>query len=144
MRRLADPVVGYVSAVVAILALATLAGLHLRGSMTRSHRHWDASIGRVIAQQQEKRLEMEIAAVPTPSELTSEAVDAALAIPELTTGQTEKAILNDHEESRSQKVQNESRRKSGRRADRKQQPPASVITLPQLAVTATTALIPLR
>jgi hypothetical protein len=154
MRNWATPLIGYVAAVIAVIALATLAGLHLRGSVSQAHRHWDAGVGRVIAQQKEKRREMESAALvstanaaeapdlsrnrePRPNEIASGSMDG-------------KSALAKEEEDVSQKAQNESRKKSGRRAERKQQsgPATKFTSLPHMAVTAaaatTSALIPFR
>jgi hypothetical protein len=150
MRNWATSLVVYVGAVIAVMALATLAGLHLRGNVNRAHRHWDAGVPRVIAQQQQKRREMESTALVS----TANAAEA----PDLTSDREPpldevaaqslngKATLAKEEESVAQKAQNESRRKNSRHVERKQQPGpvTAVTTLPQLVTTATSALIPFR
>jgi hypothetical protein len=152
MRNWATPLVGYVGAVIAVMALATLAGLHLRGSVSRAHRHWDAGVPRVIAQQQQKRREMESTAMVSAAnaaEAPHLASDRAPPIDEIKSMDS-KSVLAREEEDVSQKAQNESRKKSSRRAERKQQarPATAVTTLPHIAVTAaaatTSALIPFR
>jgi hypothetical protein len=158
MRNWATPVVGYVGAVIAVIALATLAGLHLRGSVNRAHRHWDAGVGRVIAQKQERRREMGSAALVSTAS-AAEAADRTRgkqpdnepAIDEIAAGSMDgKAALAKEEEDVSKKAEDETRKKPSRRAQRKQQAAhATAFTnLPHLAVTAatatTSALIPFR
>jgi hypothetical protein len=154
MRNWTTPLVGYVGAVIAVIALATLAGLHLRGSVSRSHRHWDAGVGRVIAQQQERRRGMESAtALVSPANAAEGwnfANDRESQIDQADAESLDgKTALANEEESVSRRAQNESRKKSNRHAERKQQSAATgFTTLPHLAVTAatatTSALLPFR
>ena len=57
MRSLANPVVGYVGAVLGVIAIASIAVFTLHGMAAKAHRHWDADIDRIIAQQQAKKLD---------------------------------------------------------------------------------------
>ncbi len=127
------PVIGYVGAVLGVIAIASFAVFTLQGMAAKAHRHWDADIDRIIATQQGKKM----GALARP-EIPD---DAGPQIATLTTGSIDDddddpALTN--EESAQQKAQ--SGKKSGRRADKQQQQrhyiPAAFATLPKFAATA--------
>jgi hypothetical protein len=160
MRKLTTnlntPVVGYVGAVLGVIAIASLAVFNLQGMAAKAHRHWDADIDRIIATQQGKKQVTDGASVAR-GEIPGAAGDASEAgsqIATLTTGSIdddddEPAATND--ESTQKKVQ--SGKKSPRRTDKQRQQqqqhyiPAAFATLPKFAATAavtTTTLLRLR
>ena len=147
MRSLANPVVGYVGAVLGVIAIASVAVFTLHGTAAKAHRHWDADIDRIIAQQQAKKLDT---AIPARTDIPGN--DARPQIATLTRSsveddEDEPALSN--EETKSKKLQNPSGKKYNRRAERPRQhyiPPAFA-TVPKFAATAaatTTVLLRLR
>jgi hypothetical protein len=153
--NLNTPIVGYVGAVLGVIAIASLAVFNLQGMAAKAHRHWDADIDRIIAAQQGKKQVTDGASVAR-GEIPGAAGDASDAGPQiaaLTTGSIdddddEPAATND--ESTQKKAQ--SGKKSPRRTDKQRQQqqhyiPAAFTTLPKFAATAavtTTTLLRLR
>jgi hypothetical protein len=145
--NLKTPLVGYVGAVLGVIAIASIAVFNLQGMAAKAHRHWDADIDRIIATQQEKKQALDVALAR--GDIPGVASGAG---PQVTTGSIDDddddpAVTN---ESTQQKPQ--SGKKSGRRTDNKQRQqhyvPAAFLTLPKFAATAaaatTTALLRLR
>jgi len=146
--RFANPVVGYVGAVLGVIAIASVAVFTLHGMAAKAHRHWDADIHRIIAQQQAKKLDT---ASPARTEIPDN--NARPQIATLTRGAVEDDEDEDElafstEEAKSKKLQNPSGKKNNRRTERRQHyiPPAFA-TVPKFAATAaatTTVLLRLR
>src|SRR5258708_87832 len=122
MSILAKPVVGYVGAVLGVIAVASLAVFNLQGMTAKAYRHWDADIDRIIARQQAKKLgRVALARVETPGVES----DAGLQIAALT-----REPLEEDEEAAAgddgigtAKVPNHVNKKSSRRAERRPPPP---------------------
>jgi hypothetical protein len=146
MRILVKPVVGYVAAVLGVIVIASIAVFNLRGSMAKTQRHWDADIDRIITQIQDKRRDMDAAALAW-SEIQEPESDAGPQIPSFPQSVEHVAV---HEETAPQKAQNPGGKKYSRRADQRRQSDiaTSLVTLPKLAVSAagttTTSLFGLR
>jgi hypothetical protein len=147
MRSLANPVVGYVSAVLGVIAIASVAVVTLHGMAAKAHRHWDADIDRIIAQQQAKKLDT---AIPARTDIPN---DARPQIATLTRGAVEDddedELAFSTEEAKSKKLQNPSGKKYSRRAERRSQHyiPAAFATVPKFAASAaatTTVLLRVR
>ena len=147
MRSLATPAVGYVGAVLGVIAIASVAVFTLHGMAAKAHRHWDADIDRIIARQQAKKLDT---ASPARTEIPDN--NARLRTATLTRSageddEDEPALSS--EEAKSKKLQNPSGKKYNRRSERQRQhyiPPAFA-TVPKFAATAaatTTVLFRLR
>jgi hypothetical protein len=129
-------VIGYVAAVLGVIAIASVAVFDMRGMAAKTHRHWDADIDRIVAHQQIKRHLIALASAETP-DVQSDAGPpiAGLTTEPLEAEENEAAVGN---ESGSQKVQNRNGKKYSRRADRRRQAqgaPANA-TLPNLAAVA--------
>ena len=130
------------------MAIASIAVFTVRGMTAKAHRHWDADIDRIVARQQAKKLEMvTLSDAETPA-LQSDAGPqiAALISEPLQAEDDDLAATN---ASDSQKVRNQVRKKSIRRADRRHPHyvPVAFATLPKFALTAiatTTTLFRLR
>ncbi|MEA2984920.1 MAG: hypothetical protein QOD94_1174 [Alphaproteobacteria bacterium] len=149
MRSFASPVVGYVSAVLGVIAIASVAVFTMHGVAAKAHRHWDADIDRIIAQQQAKKLD-------TEATVRAEASDDGDARPQtatLTRGAAEDDDEDDlafsTEEAKSKKLQNPGSKKNGRRTERRSQHyiPAAFATVPKFAASAaatSTVLLRLR
>jgi hypothetical protein len=146
MRSLANPAVGYVGAVLGVIAMASVAVFTMHGMAAKAHRHWDADIDRIIARQQAKKLDTAIAArTETPD-------NARPQIATLTRSSgdddDDEATLS-NEGAKSKKLQNPSGKKYNRRTERQRQhyiPPAFA-TVPKFAATAaatTTVLLRVR
>ena len=146
MRSLANPVVGYVGAVLGVIAIASIAVFTLHGMAAKAHRHWDADIDRIIAQQQAKKLDT---ASPARTEIPDNNARPQIATLTRSSGEDdedEPALSN--EQAKSKKLQNPSGKKNNRRTERRQHyiPPAFA-TVPKFAATAaatTTVLLRLR
>jgi hypothetical protein len=143
-----SPVVRYVSAVLGVMAIASVAVFTLHGMAAKAHRHWDADIDRIIAQQQAKKLDMAVLArAEIPDESNVRPQLAALTRGAIEEDEDELAFSN--EEAKSKKLQNPGGKKYSRRADRRRQhyAPAAFATVPKFAATAaanTTILLRLR
>jgi hypothetical protein len=147
MRILANPVAGYIGAVLGVIALASFALFDLRGTTAKTQRHWDAEIDRIISQQQEKKRDMDMA-IFAWSEIPEPESDASPQILALPSGSAEYQAVSD--ETDSQRVQNHSSKKYSRRGDRRRHHDfvTDLVTLPKVAATAaattTTTLLRLR
>jgi hypothetical protein len=130
-------VVGYLGAVLGVIAIASIAVFTVRGMAAKAHRHWDADIDRIVARQQAKKQEMvALSDAETPVMQSGAGPQIAALISEpLEAEDDDLANIN---ESDSQKVRNQVRKKSARRADRRQQHyvPVAFATLPKFAVMA--------
>ena len=147
MRSLANPVVGYIGAVLGVIAIASVAVFTLHGMAAKAHRHWDADIDRIIARQQAKKLD--------PASLARTEIPDNDARPRTATltrsagedDDDEPALSN--QEAKSKKLQNPSGKKNNRRTERRREhyiPPAFA-TVPKFAATAaatTTVLLRVR
>jgi hypothetical protein len=148
MRSSTSPVVGYISAVLGVIAIASVALFTLHGMAAKAHRHWDANIDRIIAQQQAKKLDTAVLArAGIPDNSNARPQIAALTRGAIEEDEDELAFSN--EEAESKKLQNPSGKKYSRRADRRRQHyiPAGFATVPKFAATAaanTTILLRLR
>ena len=147
MRSLANPAVGYVGAVLGVIAMASVAVFTLHGMAAKAHRHWDADIDRIIAQQQAKKLDI---ASPARTETPDNNAKPQIATFTRSSGEDdeyEAALSN--EGAKSKKPQNPSGKKYNRRTERQRQhyiPPAFA-TVPKFAATAaatTTVLLRVR
>jgi len=151
MRKLATnlktPVVGYVGAVLGVIAIASFAVFTLQGMAAKAHRHWDADIDRIIATQQGKKRTMDVAALAR-ADVPGIQNDEGVQIAALTTGPVddddEPALAQAPTQQRAQ-----SGKKSSPRADKPRQHyiPTAFATLPKFAATAaatTTTLLRLR
>jgi hypothetical protein len=137
---LKTPLVGYVGAVLGVIAIASIAVFTLQGMAAKAHRHWDADIDRIIATQQEKKQAIDVALARGGAPGVVRRAGPQIAT--LTTGSIDDddddlALTN--EEAAQQKAQ--SAKKSGRRGDKQQQQqrhyiPAAFATLPKFAATA--------
>ena len=137
MRSLASPVVGYVGAVLGVIAVASVAVFTLHGMAAKEHRHWDADIDRIIARQQAKKPDTAVLArAKIPDDIGARPQIATL---------TRSAIEGDQdglafstEEAKSKKLQNPSGKKYSRRAERRRQHyiPAAFAIVPKFAATA--------
>jgi hypothetical protein len=151
MRTLAKPVVEYMAAVLGVIAIASLAASQLHATAAKTHRHrdaqvWDANIDRIIAQQQEKKRLIQLAAsgqVEIPAEETGRQIAA------LTRGSLEDDDVDDGpQKAAPKKAQGD--KKSTKRTDRRRQQyiPVAFATLPKFAITTaastTTTLLRLR
>jgi hypothetical protein len=151
MRNPTVPVLCYVGAVLGVIAVASLAAFQLQGISARAHRHWDADIDRIIAQQLEKKREAEVAMLARAGDDGREDEPQVAAF-------TTRAALDDEdddadaEQSRPRKNPSHGERKSSRRGggERKGQQhfiPSAFATLPKFAASAaatTTTLLRLR
>ena len=147
MRSLANPVVGYVSAVLGVIAITSVAVFTMHGMSAKAHRHWDADIDRIIAQQQAKKLEAVLARAAIPDDSDARPQIAALTRAAIEENEDELAFSN--EEAKSKKLQSPGGKKYSRRADRPHQHyiPAPFATVSKFAATAaasTTILLRLR
>jgi hypothetical protein len=149
MRSLANPAVGYVGAVLGVIAIASIAVFNLQGMAAKAHRHWDADIDRIIAQQQAKKLDTTaLARAEIPDDRDTRPRIAALTRDAIEEDEDDLAFSN--EEAKSKKAQNPTSKKYSRRAERRPQHymPAAFLTLPKFAATAaattTTTLLRLR
>ena len=170
MRILTNPVAGYVGAVLGVIAVASFAVFNLHGMAATAHRHWDADIDRIIAQQlakkQDAAQDAAMAAAfapvaiaegeksdvrPTAAAFTSDSLDQD----EDPVTQAKGAVTKnddagkDEAGSHPRKAHNQNGKKAHRRADRRRQHyiPAVLATLPKFAATAaatTTTLLRLR
>jgi len=150
MRSLANPVVGYFSAVFGVIAIASVAVFTMHGMAAKAHRHWDADIDRIIARQQAKKLDT---AVTVRAEIPNDG-DARPQTATLTRGAVaddddEDELAFSTEEAKSKKLQNPSSKKNGRRTERRSQHyiPAAFATVPKFAASAaatSTVLLRLR
>jgi hypothetical protein len=148
MRSLANPVVGYVGAVLGVMAMASVAVFTLHGMAAKAHRHWDADIDRIIAQQQAKKLDT---AVLARAEIPDDD-DARPQIAALTRGaidKDEEELAFSNQQANSKKLQNSGGKKSSQRTDRRRQHyiPAAFATVPKFAISAaasTTILLKVR
>ncbi|HET7678522.1 MAG TPA: hypothetical protein VFK79_00125 [Xanthobacteraceae bacterium] len=146
---MANPAVGYVGAVLGVIAIASIAVFNLHGMAAKAHRHWDADIDRIIAQQQAKKLDTAtLARAEIPDDGDTRPQIAALTRDAIEEDEDELAFSS--EEAKSKKAQNPSSKKYSRRAERRRQHymPAAFLTLPKFAATAaattTTTLLRLR
>lgn len=148
MRSFANPVVGYVGAVLGVIAIASVSVFTLQGMVAKAHRHWDADIDRIIARQQAKKLDTAVLA-------RAEISDDSAARPQIATlarsaiEDDEDELAFSNEEATSKKLQNPSGKKYSRRVERRRQHyiPAAFATVPKFAATAaatTTILLRLR
>jgi hypothetical protein len=148
MRSSNSPVVGYVSAVLGVIAIASVAVFTLHGMAAKAHRHWDADIDRIIAQQQAKKLDTAVhARAEIPDDSNARPRIAALTRGAIEEDEDELAFSN--EDAKSKKLQNPGGKKYSRRADRRRQHyiPTAFVTMPKFAATAaanTTVLLRLR
>jgi hypothetical protein len=147
MSTLGKPVVGYVGAVLGVIAVASLAVFNLQGLAAKSHRHWDADIDRIIARQQAKKQGLvALARAETPGVVSDVGPQiAALAREPLLEDDKEAALGN--EGIAPAKAQMHATKKSSRRANRQPQqqhyvPTAfamlPIFTTPATATTTTT------
>lgn len=146
MRTEPAPVVGYVATVLAVIAIASIAVFNLDGMTAKTHRSWDADIDRIIARQQEKKKQVELAALDRTAP-ASVASDAEARAAELTTGSIAEENLDNQYQTSPQKAQNQNAKRTGRRvaSGGKHFIPAAFITLPKFAATtATSTLLRLR
>jgi hypothetical protein len=136
MRSLANPVVGYVGAVLGVIAIASIAVFNLHGMAAKAHRHWDADIDRIIAQQQAKKLDT-VAQAEIPN--FSDAGPRVTALTRDAIEDDEDDLASSNEEGvKSKKVQNPGSKKNSRRAERQREHyvPAAFLTLPKFAASA--------
>src|SRR5687767_3223991 len=115
MRSLATPAVGYVGAVLGVIAIASVAVFTLHGMAAKAHRHWDADIDRIIAQQQAKKLDT---ASPARTEIPDNDARPRTATLTRSAGEDdedEPALSS--EEAKSKKLQNPSGKKYNRRSE---------------------------
>jgi len=142
--------VGYVGAVLGVIAIASIAVFNLHGMAAKAHRHWDADIDRIIAQQQAKKLDtVVLARAENPNVSDAGPRVTALTRDAIEDDEDDLAFSNG-EEVKSKKIQNAGSKKNSRRAERRQQHyiPTAFLTLPKFAATAaatttTTLLRPL-
>jgi hypothetical protein len=127
-------IIGYVAAVLGVIAIASVAVFDMRGMAAKAHRHWDADIDRIVAHQQVKRQLIALASAESP-DVQSDAGPqiAGLTIEPIEAEDDVAPVGND---SGSQKVQNRSGKKYGRRADRRRQVAPANATLSNLAAVA--------
>jgi hypothetical protein len=138
MRSLANPVVGYVGAVLGVIAIASIAVFNLHGMAAKAHRHWDADIDRIIAQQQAKKLDtVVLARADIPNVSDAGPWVAALTRDAIEDDEDDLAFTNE-EGVKSKKLQNPGSKKNSRRAERQHQHyiPAAFLTLPKFAASA--------
>jgi hypothetical protein len=135
--------------VLGVIAIASIAVFNLHGMAAKAHRHWDADIDRIIAQQQAKKLDTTaLARAEIPEDSDTRPRIAALTRDAIEEDEDELAFSN--EEAKSKKAQNPTSKKYSRRAERRHQHymPAAFLTLPKFAATAaattTTTLLRLR
>lgn len=145
MRYIANPIFGYFGAVFGVIAVASIAFFNLQGMAAKAHRHWDADIDRIVAQQQEKRHEMEMAALAR-----AEHPAAGPQIAALTTNSVDDDDdpLDSRDAAQSKEIK-QNGKKNAKRGDRRRQHflPTAFATLPKFASTAaatTTTLLRLR
>lgn len=152
MRTLANPVAGYVGAVLGVIAVASVAVFNLQGTAAKTQRHWDAEIDLIIARQQAKKQDMDTAVVSAHAEIPDEESDAGPQFAVFATGsiqedEDEPAFTN--EGAAAQKVQNQIGKSHGWRGDerRKRHISSALATVPKFAAAAaaaTTTLLRLR
>ena len=120
MKTLPKPVVGYLSVVLGVIAIAAIAVVNLRATPTKAHRHWDADIHRIIARQQAKKQDtMSVTRAALP-DIAEEAVpQLAVLTSEPPPDRNEAAAIDS--ETAPQKVQRQSAKTQSRRTDRRQQ-----------------------
>jgi hypothetical protein len=143
-KNWATPAMGYLSAVIGVIAIASLSILTLHGMSAKAQRHWDADIDRIVAKQQAKKRGIVVASLAR-TETTGSAnssQSARVVAPGNTTiaagpmSKDESTVRN--EDTLQPKIQNPSGRKYNRRADGRRQQhylPAVFISLPKFATT---------
>ena len=147
MRSLANPVVSYVGAVLGVLAIASVAVFTLHAMAAKAHRHWDADIDRIIAQQQAKKLRT--AGLARAEVTDGDARPQIAAVTRAALEEDEDDLAFSNEEANSKKLQNSGGKKSSQRTDRRRQHyiPAAFATVPKFAISAaasTTILLKVR
>lgn len=126
MKALPKPVVGYVSVVLGVIAMAAIAVLNLRATPTKAYRHWDADIQRIIARQQAKKQDTISVTRTALPDIADEAVpQLALLTGEPPPDRNEAAAIDS--ETSPQKAQRQSARKQIRRTERRHQQYASAV-----------------
>jgi hypothetical protein len=152
MANATRPVVTYVATVLAVIGTATMAAFSLNAMTAKAHRSWDADIDRIIAQQQEKKRLMEMAAVERmESRVVFTKSQPAIAA-DVISGPLDEddELFETRESSEPQKAQSQntpapSGKKSAKRAaKRKQYVPAAFVTFPRFAVVTTSTILRLR
>lgn len=151
MPILANPVAGYVGTVFGVIAIASIAVYDLHGVAAKAHRHWDADIDRIIAQQQDKKRYMDMTALARTETPDGESgVEPQFTA--LSTGSIEaEETASANSENGPPNVRGQGGRKYSPRAERQRQQhyiPKAFVTLPKFAATAaattTTTLLRLR
>jgi len=130
-------IVGYIAAVLGVIAIASIAVFDVRGMAAKTHRHWDADVDRIVAHQQVRKHLIALASAEVPGVQSDAGPQIAGLTVEALEAEEDEAVVGS--ESGSQKLQNRSGKKYSRRADRRRQhqvaPPANA-TLPKLAAVA--------
>lgn len=145
MRTAAPAIVGYVVTVLAVIAIASIAVFNLEGMTAKAHRSWDADIDRIIAWQQEKKRQAELAALGqnAPAGVASDMEPQAA---ELAAASAVEHDLDNQPEVSPQKARSQNGKRTGRRVARRGQRfiPAAFVTLPKFAAATTSTILRLR